>query len=232
MRCCVAVFVWVAVATPAAAQSTYVGASLIGEFARFGHVDVDGDDLGRILPNLDASRNGETLGFDLRLGRGLGERWGVELAFARGGTIEQRRTQRVALRLIDVPVGILPIVPVPNFEFELRTEQQYTTVDALAWVRQDLGTRVGLALLGGVSFTRVESEQELRFSEIRVAALLPYPPDIETVQHGVGPVVGAEAVIGIAEHTAVTAGLRLHGVSVGGLGGWLVRPAAGLRWTF
>ena len=230
MRLCFAVFM-VAVATPGAAQSTYVGASLVGEFARFGDVNVNDDDL-RIASELGPWQNGETIGFDVRVGRALGERWGVELEFARGGTIEQRRTVGLSRSLGDLPVIVPPGIPIPSFEFDLRSEQQHTTIGAVAWVRQDLGDRIDLAFLGGVSFSRVEAEQEIRFADSRLAVFLPYPREIETVQHGVGPVVGTEAVITLGEQAALTTGVRIHGVGSGGLEGWLVRPSVGLRWSF
>jgi hypothetical protein len=225
-------------AAPAAAQTTgdtYVGAAFLQEFARFGGVDVDDDDL-RIASLVDISRDGDAPGFSLTLGRAFGERWGIELEFARGGGIEQERIERTFPVFTPdslLPPGLLPPgLPPPGFAFELHTEQQHTTIAAAAWIRQELGARVDLAVLGGVSFSRVEVEQEIRNIDPRLAIFLPYPREIESVQHGAGAVVGAEAIIEIATHVAATAGVRLHGIDAGGLGGWLVRPSAGLRWRF
>jgi hypothetical protein len=226
-------FVLLLAAAPATAQTsdrTYVGASILREFARYGGVDVE-DDETPVAPELELSRDGDATGFAVTAGRALGDRWGVELEVARGGSIENGLRQRVGPRLVDVPVLLPPGIPFPEFEFELHIEQRHTTIVAAAWVRQDIGRRVGLALLGGVSFIRVETEQEIRNVDPRLALFAPYPREIETVEHGTGPVIGADVIVGLATRLAVTAGVRLHGVDAGG-SGWLVRPAAGLRWSF
>jgi hypothetical protein len=237
MRVCVTVLVLLAIAAPAAAQSTYAGGSVIGEFARFGGVDID--DPARLSAVVEPlSRSWETIGFDLRVGRALGEHWGVELSFARGGSHEQRRPLRLLPFLTSSPafdpttlprtLPTLPTLPFPDFEVELSSEQQHTTFDTVLWLRQALGDRVDLVFLGGASFNRVEMEQTISIDDMRLAISLPAPSEIETVTFGVGPVVGSEAVIDLSDHAAATTGVRLHGVS----GGWLIRPSAGLRWTF
>ena len=227
----------IAVASPVAAQSTYVSASLLGEFSRYGGVDIDDDNPG-VLSSVDPlSRDGETLGFDVRIGRALGERWGVELGFARGGTIEQRQS-RSLLGILTSPTvpptlpGLptrptLPF-PIPDFEFELLYSQQHTTIDTVAWLRQELSERVDLVFAGGVSFSRVETGQGVRITDDRLAIYLPYPSEIETTQYGTGAVVGVEGLFELSDHAAITGGVRVHGVA----GGWLIRPAAGLRWSF
>jgi hypothetical protein len=221
------------VTTTASAQSTYVSASLLGELARYGGVDVDEDDdsLASVIAVNDLSRSGETIGFDLRIGRAITERWGVEFAFAHGGTIEKERTNQINSRLINLPVTFPPTIGFPDIEFEQHVELQHTTFDAVAFVRQELGSQIDLAVLGGASFNRVEMEQSVRITDQRLAQfapLLPFPPSAEVVSYGVGAVVGAEVIIDVGEHAAVTGGARLHGVP----GGWLIRPAVGLRWSF
>ena len=126
----------------------------------------------------------------------------------------------------------LPPFPFPDIEFELASEQQHTTLDTVAWLRQELGDRVDLVFLGGVSFNRTEVEQSIGISDNRFAMFLPGPSSIESDRYGVGPVVGVEAVIDLSDHAAMTGGVRLHGMNGDGLGGWLIRPSVGLRWTF
>ena len=237
MRVCLVVLVLLAMVSPAAAQSTYVGGSLIGEFARYGGADID--DAARLSTVVEPlSRSWETIGFDLRVGRALGEHWGVEFSFARGGSHEQRRNQRLLPFLTSSPafdpttfirtLPTLPTFPITDFEFELRSQQQHTTFDTTLWLRQELGDRVDLVFLGGASFNRVEREQNISIADDRLAIILPAPSEIETDTYGVGAVVGTEAVIDLTDHAAVTTGVRLHGVS----GGWLIRPSIGLRWAF
>lgn len=232
MRWCVAVLFLLTLATPAAAQSTYVGASLVGDIARFSKVEVD-DDFPRTLtppPSID----GEALGFNVKVGRALGERWGVEVEFARSGEIESRSRSFAIPALPRLPaLPELPILPpFPNFEFEIETEQQHSSFAALVWLRQEIGDRIELAYLGGVAFNRAEIEQEVRLTDTRLIQLSFVAPDYTTIEHGVGPAVGLEADIKVGDHAALTAGVRVHGANVSGRNGWLIRPLIGLRWRF
>jgi len=236
MRHLTVLMMCLAVAAPAAAQTTYVSGSLIGEFSRFGGVDIDEDDLRRVTGIEPLSRDGETIGFDVRIGRGLGERWGVELAFARGGRSERRETQAFASIVGSVTPIITPTLPggsptIPTVvfpDFELLTERQHTTIDVGTWLRQELGERVDLAFLGGISFSRLDAEEQFLITDPRLAVFSPFSSEIETVHYGVGPVVGAETIVELSDRLALTAGARLHGVG----GGWLIRPSVGVRWQF
>ena len=232
LSCSVALCSLLSVAEPAAAQSTYVGASLFGEITRFGGIDIDDGDAFRIAPSLgEANRDGEALGFDVRVGRAITDRWGVELAFARGGAIDNELRQQFTPSILQTGVILPPGFPIPSFEYELHSEQQHTTIDTVAWLRQDLSDSAHLVFLGGASFTRIEREEGLRITDPRFAGLgiyLPYPTGLETTSYNVGPVVGTELVFDLGDHAAITGGVRLHG----GIGGWLVRPGAGIRWRF
>src|SRR5262245_53929116 len=64
----------------ASAQSTYVGAALVGDVLRSTHTE--------FTSGPDNSTDGEAIGFALRVGTPLGSRWGIELEFARPGEIE------------------------------------------------------------------------------------------------------------------------------------------------
>ena len=108
--------------------------------------------------------------------------------------------------------------------------QQRMTIGTAAWVRQDLGTRISLSFLGGISFSRVRTESHLRVTDRRLAIWAPFIQQYTTIDHHVGPVAGAEAHIRVADHAALTAGVRLHGA--GGSGGWMIRPGVGIRWLF
>jgi opacity protein-like surface antigen len=222
MRWCVALLFLLAAATPAAAQSTYVGAALVGDIGRFSRVDY-GDDTFRRYVGGDTSSDGEAIGFNVRLGRAITDRWGVELELARTGDFTSRTGFAIpALRPERLDLTIAP--------FDYETERSQTMVAALAFVRQELGERVEFSYFGGVSFNRVKAVQEFTGPRILI-----YPPivipDIETIFYNVGPSVGFESAFKFGA-AAVTAGIRLQTADAPAGGGWLVRPNVGMRWTF
>jgi hypothetical protein len=208
-------------ATPAAAQSTYVGASLVGDIGRFSKAEFDDEELARLI-GTSSSNDGEALGVSVRLGREITERWGVELEFARTGTFESRSQ------------GIVRAVPerldltVPAFEFE--SERQHTMIAVMAFARQSLGDRVQLSYGGGVSFNQVRTEEE--YSGPRIL-IFPPPvlPNYETTFYNVGPTVGLESAVTFGR-AAVTAGIRLQSATIASGSGWLIRPSVGMRWNF
>jgi hypothetical protein len=227
-------------AAPAAAQSTFVSAAIVGDIARFDRAEIaPSPDFFGGDPGID----GETVGFNVSLGRSIGERWGVALEAGRSGEIANRGTQRFSpLRGTLTPVTPAPttpsiglpsiLPPFPDFEFAIETELQHTSVSALAWVSHEAGDRVDLTYFGGVSFIRTESETSMKITDPRLIQFLPFPNEITTFAHDTGPVIGAEAAIKFGDHVAVTAGARLHATSAAGRNGWLIRPGLGARWTF
>lgn len=229
--CAAATLVCLLAAVPAAGQSTYVAASLVGDIARFSRTEID--TVARIVAEPEPAPDGEALGFGLAVGRRLGPRWGVELEFVRPGLIEREDRSRFGAQPL-APLPLPPaigIIPIPDLEFERRVEQRHTTLAPTVFYTQDLGDRVALAFSGGVSFSRVESRRSLGVS---VRQLLPaiLVPDTTLVEYGAGPTAGVGASVSFGDHVAVTGGVRLHGVTVAERGGWLVRPGAGVRWRF
>lgn len=219
---------------PAAAQSTYVGASLVGDIARFSGLDYDDDDVARILGN--GSENGEALGFNVKIGRAITNRWGVEFEYARSGEFEGRLPQILPAGMIERGLPSIRIDPtLPSFpyvEFDVDSERQHTSMTALAFVRQDIGDRIELSFLGGVAFNRIETQINY---DVDIRRLAIYPPifnDVESTEYHVGPALGLEAAFKVGDAAAVTGGVRLHGVTVTGVGGWLIRPNVGMRWSF
>lgn len=224
MRSFVVFCVMFVVATPAFAQSTYVGASLVGDVARFSKVDY-GDDEFAVLFGGERSADDEALGFNVKIGRAFSERWGLEFEFARSGEFESRTAiaypailrERLDLRL-------------PNRGFEYESERSHTTFAALAFLRQELGERLELSYLGGIAFSRVETEHEYDGPRILI-----YPPvtipGYETIFYETGPTVGVEAAFTFGA-AAVTGGVRLQSAGGDAGSGWLIRPNLGMRWTF
>jgi hypothetical protein len=232
MRYLMTILALLAVATPVAAQSTYLGGSLVFDLARFDRIGYDEDDLPR-LTSAATSVDGEGLGFNLRVGRALGERWGVEFEFARSGEIENQASYGIPF-LTDF--AILPpeleILPVPDFQYELETEQRYISYGALAWLRQDLGDRVDLTYLGGVIFNRATIEQDLRITDARLVQWISVIPNLTLIEYSISPAVGLDAGFKLGDAAAITAGFRVHGATAGGRTGLLLRPNVGVRWTF
>ena len=223
MRLCVVLVTLLAAASPAAAQSTYVGASLVGDVARFNKIVSDEDDLGGLIGGA-FNDDGTALGFNLKVGRGITDRWGVEFEFARSGEFENRTS--LGLPAL-IPQRLDLRVPI---EFEFASERTHMSLGALAWVRQELGDRVDLSYLAGVAFSRVESE--LEYDGPRIAIFPPVSiPGYETIFYDVGPTVGVEAAFKFGS-AAVTGGVRLQSAGGNSGTGWLIRPNVGMRWTF
>lgn len=210
------------VATPAAAQSTYVGASLVGDIGRFSKIVYEDPDLARIIGNRTGN-DGEALGFNVKIGREIGRQWGLEFEFARTGTFESSSPGIIRY----LPERLELIAPVFD-AFE--SERSHTMFALLGFVRQELSDRVELSYLAGISFNRVDTEEEYNGPRILIYPPLPVP-DYETIFYNVGPTVGVESAFKFG-HAAVTAGIRLQTAEVTGGSGWLIRPNVGMRWSF
>jgi hypothetical protein len=213
--CLLAVFA----ATTAAAQSPYVGGGIVVDIVR-----VSGS------RDFGASGDGETVGGALRVGTSLGNRWGVDLEFARTGEIESQPDFRI---LADAFPGISPgltIFPQP----EISTRRQSSVVTTTLWWRQELGERFDLVYLGGAAFTRAETQLRIDIPAFPIP--LPIGGVIspvqlieqEAVSYGTGVAVGLDGRIWMTEHLRLVPGLRLLTIP----GGWVVRPAVGIHWVF
>lgn len=224
-------------AAPAWAQSPYVAGAIGAEIVRSTSVESSGSNVG--------SGNGESWSGAIRVGTLLAPRFGVELEFLRPGAIEgdghgpvyiAADIQRAVVGRF-APDGVVadpaifpPIFPIISQQTRIRA----TTVSTLAFARQAVGARVDLVYLGGLGFSRVVHEIEFGIPRSLLAAgLVILPPyRTRTTQYGVGPIVGAEARIGMTEHARLVAGVRLHALGQSLVEGWLVRPSVGLAWTF
>jgi hypothetical protein len=214
-------------AAPAFAQGSYIGAFLVGDVVRVDQYDSRSGDSG----------NGEALGFALRLGGAIAPRWGVELEFVRPGEITSDEGSQILPALSAVSGGAqvptLPNLPpeliaFPPYSFRFQSTQRRTTLSTSLWVRQQLMSRVSLAYIGGVAFGRTTNELEISFVPVR-PTILPITPSVsEAITYNVGPMVGVEGRIRIGGQVDLVPGLRLHGNQ----GGWMIRPAIGLAWTF
>jgi hypothetical protein len=226
----------VLVASPAFAQSPYIVGSFGVDISRLGAVENPGFE--------PPSRDGEVIEGALRVGTTLGDRWGVELEFARGGDIESEASEPPRI-LSAGPLGtsftftsntgpIGPTAPV-IVNFRQRLEQQHQTLAALAWIRQPVGARVDLVYLGGVGFWRTAREQEIGFAfPIPFPTIVP-PPRSQTTRittYGAAPVAGFEAHLALTDHVRVIPGLRMQSIGDVEGTGWMVRAGVGLGWVF
>jgi hypothetical protein len=220
------------------AQSTYVGAALVGDVLRSTHTEL------AIGP--DNSTDGEAIGFALRVGTPLGGRWGVELEFARPGEIESEFSGSIPLASgIDplvllqtsrvVPPGAtLPQIFPPILPYRVRSTQRYSTLSTSVWFNQSLSPRLSLVYLAGMGFSRTTFESDSRFEILPALPAINTVPagfpsvTTKTVTYGVRPLAGFEARIKLTDHADLVPGIRLHGLE----NAWLLRPAVGIAWNF
>jgi hypothetical protein len=201
------------------AQSPYVGGSLAGDIVRLS----GSSDFG-------STGSGEALGGALRVGTPLGERWGVDLEFARTGEIETEPDIRIlADAFPTIGPGIL-IFPQP----EITTRRQASTLTTMLWWQHAVSDRFDLVYLGGAAFTRSDSRLTIEFPSIPIPTPIgdvPLPSrvlDQESVSYSTGVGVGLDGRIWMTERLRLVSGLRLLTIP----GGWVVRPAVGVQWVF
>lgn len=203
-------------AAPALAQEPYVGVALVGNIVRssgFGDAD------------------GETLGWSLRAGTPIGERWGVDTEFVYPGAVDSTTSIEPFLtgaRFVSPSPGLLSL---PTLFQESRSSR-HSTLSATGWVRQRAGDRTELMYHGGVVFALFERTLQVRYPELPAFPGLPpiRLPNIDTStrSYGVGPLVGMDARVRMTDHLRLVPGVRLTGFD----GLLIVRPAVGLHWVF
>ncbi|HEY1305995.1 MAG TPA: hypothetical protein VGF24_20715 [Vicinamibacterales bacterium] len=213
------------------AQGAYVAAFLTGDVVRLDSVEGTGR---------GESRNGEAIGFALRLGTELSPKWGVELEFARPAEIETVDSPGIVPLPVGPPVVVSPggggiTIPdssvLPIFSYSLRTRQRNTTLTPALWVRQELSTRVSLVYAAGAAFRRQTSELtiEVQPSPPILGIPIVFPPTVtKTTVYDVGAFAGIESRIGLTQNVQLVPGIRLLGIS----NGWLLRPSVGMGWKF
>jgi hypothetical protein len=213
--------------TTAFAQTTYVGADLVGDVLRSTHSE---SSFGRDVP-----AGGEAIGFALRVGTPLGSRWGVELAFTRPGEIETEFSGAIPLASSAELVALASrgsgtlVFPSP-LPYRLQAAQRHSTLSTTVWFNQSLSSKISLVYLAGMGFYRSTYESESRFEILPAGITLPigFPALTKTITYGVRPLAGFEARIKLTDQVDLVPGIRLHGLE----SAWLLRPAVGLAWSF
>jgi hypothetical protein len=206
-------------ATSATAQSPYAGGSVVFDIVRLSG-----------SRDFDTSGDGESVGGAVRVGTSIGERWGVDLEFARTGDIESQPDVRILGDTFPTITPIPAIFPQP----EINTRRQSSMLTTTLWGRHEAGDRLDLVYLGGVAFTRTETHLRIEIpgfpiplpigGVIRPAQVI----EQEAVSYGTGVAVGLDGRIRMTERLRLVPGVRLLGVP----GGWVVRPAIGVHWMF
>ena len=219
------------VLAPAAAHAQpYVAGSLSADIVRTGSSDA-----------IPWPGSGEAFSFSLRAGAQVTPWFGIELDFTRPSEIET--TQEPDFRTLDATVlavaGVSPS-SLPIFGYRVRTAQRATTVTASVWAKQEVSPRFAVVYLGGIAFARVERSITTTFDfpgfplpvdfPFPIAQPSIFPPSYQntTVEYTQGPMAGIEGRLALTEHVQLVPGFRLLGIG----GGWVMRPAVGLGWTF
>jgi hypothetical protein len=215
------------------AQSTYVGASVLADIARFNSYGGDSETAG-----------GEAFGGALRVGTAITDRWGLDLEFTRPGEIEQRNSFDYAVGLplgivggtisSALPPGGMPIdigrisMPIP---FSSTTTRRSTSLAVMPYVRQAIGSRADIVYLGGLAFLRTTSRMSFGGG---IRPLLGGVSRYEqtSVTYGSAPAVGLDVRVMMTDSVRLVPGVRLLSVDDNGQRGWLARPSIGLQWAF
>lgn len=200
--------VTVMMVTPAWAQpETGVSVGLVGDIARY-----NGPAGGARFPG-DPSRDGEALGFSLRLDRSLGSRWGVELEYARGGEIASEESRVVPLfpelttSLTELSSSSPSSITLLPIESRTTYQSRLSTVSTLAWVRQSAGDRTSLVYSAGLGFGIWQTESTFAYIGLPSQNTLP-ASTIEYTSYSIHPVVGMDARISMTEHAALVPGVQ------------------------
>jgi hypothetical protein len=211
------------VAVSAHAQSAYVAGTVGADVSRLGRTESN------ISPAF--SRDSEVVSWSLRLGTAVGQNWGVEMEFVRSAKSKSEFPVGVPIVFSGVPLPTttaLPNIPTP-VAFQSDTRTWHTDFDGAAWARQAVSGSVDLVYLGGVAFSRQRIEITQTFPTVfRVFAPGGGSFTTTAISYSTHPLVGVEARIRMTSHMRLLPGIRVQGVE----GGWLMRPYAGLGWSF
>ena len=137
------------------------------------------------------------------------ERWDIRAEVEAGGTTTITRQ-------------LLPSVTA----FQSRTRNRMTATSALAGFHPVSRPRVGLTVLGGISFLHVTT----RFDSIPSGLVVVPHTEIDNVA---AATVGAEVPITLFRNLSVVPGLRAHAFTLGRdrMGAFALRPGVAIRWT-
>jgi hypothetical protein len=117
------------------------------------------------------------------------------------------------------------------FPIELRTKNRPLTTSALVRFRGSPHGRLQLGYLAGVSIVRFDTKVDV-VAPPNVLATVILPSMFGRVDYAAAPVIGLDAEITLTEHLAVVPGFHASVFSAQDTTAVLLRPRAGVRWTF
>ena len=228
---CVTVF---AFASAAAAQSpVYITGTGFADIKTFSgtHVSIYGP--------ASSQLGGTTAGGGVRIGTFLHPRWTVELAVDAGGKTEG--SSLYPMPLANIPAGLR----IPDFKQSV----QFLTVSSVVGYHPAVRGRLRPGYLAGFSFVRGAYRSQYPsyyaiatgvLTRLDLSSVFPIvlPPPVFTTQtvsstENTGAVVlGFETAIDFGKHFAVVPEVRALAFSQHGSGVFLIRPGAGVRWSF
>jgi hypothetical protein len=208
---------FVAPAAASAQASVYVSGSVFADVREFGDVGVEGLFGSGSLGSLDATG----VGGSFRVGTWLHPRWTLELGLdlATTTTVDYED---------DVVIAIFP--PPPPITY--KTSSDFTTVTAMVGFHQPVSNRVQLGYLVGFAFVRRTSTIESSLLDPRILAALDLQaPAISQSTNSGAAALGLEATFAVTPLLAIVPELRVL-VPTNPSSTFLIRPAAGVRWSF
>lgn len=239
----VAVMALTVYATSAAAQSTYVAGVGFANIKQFDSIQDDPRAL--ISAGNSTSLDGTAPGGGIRAGTFLHSLWSLEI-----GVESEARTTRT----FENPYAeILRLYPTSLRIPEISGSTSFLTVNTVVGFHPAKSGRVRLGYLGGFSFVRGTYRSTLPAFDILatadayfldgsgvftgISSRIPTFPDfrattLRRTDNAAGAVLGFEAAIDMSRRWSVVPGIRTIVFSNGGQSVFLIRPEAGVRWSF
>ena len=197
-------------ARPAAAQtqqpeSMYVTVSALADIKHF-----SGDPATNVL-------DGNAFGGSVAFGTSLSARWDLEAGVDASGFTDVSKPRTVTIRRSVITL-------------QSRTRNRATSFAALVRYHAAPRGRLQIGYLGGLLFLRLERQFDTEAPADTPASLI--PKALALVDYGAAPVVGVDARITVAAHVAIVPALQASAFQFHDVGGVLLRPRIGVRWTF
>ena len=235
-----AMFLILAAANAASAQSrVYVGGTAIADIRRFDSIQYDPRVLASFFSGM--SLDGTTAGGGARVGTFVHPMWSLEFAVDAGS--------------MSTNVFPNPVQSLPSRSSTLRLPQisngtSFLTFSTVVGFHPGKMGRLRLGYLGGLTLVRGTYESTIpEFgiptdvtpvpdfrASFTIFPSLPSPViesrSLRRIDNSVGGILGLEAAVDVSEHLAVVPGIRTIVFSNSGRSVFLIRPEAGVRWSF